>query len=83
MTATMAAIEYHTGAMERPVAVVRMEAAKNAADEWPLGKLDVDGRRTGKRGSPVSVGRVRRNYRFTPWFTIKLSTPSIADIAMD
>jgi hypothetical protein len=28
----MTAVEYHTGAIERPVAVVRIEAAKKAAD---------------------------------------------------
>ena len=40
--------------------------------------LDVRGFRTGVRASPVSVGRVRRNRRLMPWFTMRLSTPSKA-----
>src|SRR3954447_25763271 len=83
LTATTAAVEYHTGASRLPVAAVRIAALKNAADAWPLGKLDVDGRRTGKRGSPDSVGRIPPKRRLTPWLTTRLSAPINVEKAND
>ena len=55
--------------------VTSRAAAKVAELAWPDGNDDVRGRRTPRRSSPDVVGRVRRNSRFTPWFTTRLSSP--------
>jgi hypothetical protein len=78
LAATRVARPNHSGAsFGRPS--LRSVAATKAAEEWPLGKLEVRGvRRWNGRGISV-IGRVRRKSALMPTFTRSDSAARLAE----